>query len=171
MQRTSLSWPHYATCLWPGLADLWWRGRLSALPTVLIFALILNGLMIARFIYPEWLGGGLVRIAFWVGLLAWGFWVCRSVRDLPGQLVPRETSEVPDRFLEAHAAFLAGEWKLAEKYLTETLAVEPRDPPALLMLCGVYRQTERLESAEILLEEIEKTEAADSWWLEVAAEK
>ena len=23
---------YYVTCLWPGLAELWWRGRLSGLP-------------------------------------------------------------------------------------------------------------------------------------------
>jgi len=171
MKRTSLSWPHYATCLWPGMADLWWRGRMSGLPVAIIFAFAVNWLLVSQFIYPGWLAGGLPRIAFWIGLIVWGFWVSRSFRELPALLVPREISDRPDRFREAHAAYLAGQWKTAEKLLTETLAIEPRDPPALLLLCGVYRHTDRTESAEVLLGEIEKVEAADRWWLEVAAER
>jgi hypothetical protein len=41
----------------------------------------------------------------------------------------------------------------------------------LLLLCGVYRHTGRLEAAERLIEEIRLTEAADRWWLEVSAEE
>lgn len=171
MSHTSLSWPHYATCLWPGLADLWWRGRMSALPLAIVFAISLNGLLLVCFLFPGWLPAGLSKTAFWIGLIVWAFWVQRSFRELPGLLVPREVSDAPDHFCDAHAAYLAGEWKLAERLLTETLAIEPRDTPALLLLCGVYRHTSRLESAEILLEEIQHLEVADRWWLEVAAEQ
>lgn len=161
---------YYATCLWPGLPELWWRGRLSALPAAIAFALALNGLLVTRYIYPGWMASGLVSMAFWIGVITWGFYVVRSIRELPTLITPRTVSDQPDRFPDARTAYLRGDWKEAEGLLTDVLAIEPRDPPALLLLTGVYRQTGRLEAAEILLEEIAKLEIAEAWWLEVQAE-
>lgn len=161
---------YYATCLWPGLAELWWRGRLSALPYAIAFTLAMNLYLIARYLYPQWIAGGLVAIGFWVGLLVWVFCVVRNVRELPGLLTPRAVSEQPDRFAEARSAYLRSQWGEAEGLLTDMLSIEPRDPPALLLLTGVYRHTGRLEAATLLLREIRRLEVADPWWLEVEAE-
>src|SRR6056297_1986126 len=105
---------YYATCLWPGLPELWWRGRLASLPAAIAFTLALNFTLITRYIYPQWLPAGLVSMAFWIGLVAWVVYVARSMRELPTLLVPRQVSDQPDRFPEAHAAFLAGNWSEAE---------------------------------------------------------
>ncbi len=161
----------YLTCLWPGLPELWWRGRLGALPTAVAFAAAVNFLLVARFIYPEWLTLILVRMAGWVGVAVWLFCVLRSVRDMPSLLHPRQASGQPDRFAEAHQAYLRAQWPEAESLLTDCLSIENRDPPAMLLLAGVYRHTGRAEAAERLLEELRLTEAADRWWLEIAAEE
>ena len=89
---------YYLTCLWPGLAELWWRGRLSAVPTAFAFALALNLLLVTRYLYPEWLSPGLVSMAFWVGVVLWALSVVRSVRELPLMIAPRRVSDEPDRF-------------------------------------------------------------------------
>lgn len=162
---------YYATCLWPGLPELWWRGRLNSLPSAIAFGLAVNLLLINWYIYPQWMAGGLVSMAFWTGLIAWFFYVVRSFRELPQLIAPRQVSEQPDRFPEARSAFLAGHWADAERLLTDVLAIEPRDPPALLLLTAVYRHTRRLDAAEILLEEIGRLEVADPWQLEVVAEQ
>lgn len=161
---------YYLTCLWPGLAELWWRGRLSAVPTAMVFAFAFNSLLITRYLYPEWMASGLVTMAFWVGLVVWSFYVIRSIRELPQLITPRKASEEPDRFDEAHAAFLAADWEEAEQRLTHVLAIEPRDPPALLLLVGTYRHSGRLDEAQLLLAEVGRLEVSDHWWLEVAAE-
>ena len=162
---------HYLTCLWPGLPDLWWRGRLSALPAAIAFAMGLNLLLIMRFIYPQWLSGTLVRVAFWVAVASWIFYVVRSFRELPLIIAPRTVSEEPDRFDEAQYEYLQSNWSEAEKLLLGVLAIEPRDPPALLLLSGVYRHTDRLSQAEVLIHELSRLEIADSWWLEIEAEQ
>ena len=162
---------HYLTCLWPGLPELWWRGRLSALPPAIAFAMGLNLLLIMRFIYPEWLSGTLVRIACWVAIASWVFYVVRSVRDVPRIIVPREVCEQPDRFQEAQWEYLQSNWREAEKLLLGVLAIEPRDPPALLLLSGVYRHTSRPSQAEILIQEMSRLEVADAWRLEIEAEQ
>lgn len=161
---------YYATCLWPGLAELWWRGRLSALPAAIAFAIALNSVLITRYLYPDWVHSSLVSIAFWIGAIAWLFYVVRTARDLPAVIHPRSVSDEPDQFPTARDAYLAGRWEEAEGLLTDVLAIEPRDPPALLLLTGVYRHTERLEAAEVLLTEVARLEVADTWFLEVEAE-
>ncbi len=162
---------YYATCLWPGLPELWWRGRLSALPAAIGFGLAINLLLITRYIYPQWISGGLVSMAFWIGLVVWSSYVFRSVRDLPQLIAPRTISDQPDRFPEARDACLAGKWTEAERLLNDVLAIEPRDPPALLLLTAVYRQTRRLDASEILLAEISRLEVSEPWQLEIAAEQ
>lgn len=161
----------YLTCLWPGLPELWWRGRLASLPTALAFATGLNLMLVAKFIYPEWLSIGLVRLAGWLGLAAWVYLSVKSISALPSLLSPRAASKTPDRFTDAHLAYLRGQWLEAEACLTDCLTVENRDPPALLLLAGVYRHTRRWDAAERLIDEIRLTEAADRWWLEVETER
>ncbi|NND95857.1 MAG: hypothetical protein HKN47_00845 [Pirellulaceae bacterium] len=161
---------HYVTCLWPGLTELWWRGRLSGLPSAIVFAVALNLLLVTRFLYPQWVSGFLVHAALWIGLGAWVFFVIRSVRELPLLLAPRTVSEQPDQFDDAQEAYLQADWDQAERLLMGVLAIEPRDPPALLLLSGVYRHTERAESAKMVVTELKRLEIGDSWSLEIQAE-
>lgn len=161
----------YLSCLWPGLPELWWRGRLAALPTAMTFALAVNFLLVARFIYPEWLASSLVRTAGWIAVVIWLVCVFRAARAMPELLYPRQVSQVPDRFAEAHQSYLQGAWVEAESLLTDCLAIENRDPPALLLLSAVYRHTGRLEAAGRLLDEVRLLEAADRWWLEIDSEQ
>ena len=105
---------HYATCLWPGLAEIWWRGRITALPAAIAFTLTLNLILIARYLYPGWIHSGLVSLAFWGGLIALFFYIIRTSRELPTLLSPRAVSEEPDQFPEARTAYLSGCWEEAE---------------------------------------------------------
>lgn len=171
MEEISLQPKHYLTCLWPGMAELWWRGRISALPAAIAFAAIVNALLVAKFVYSDWLSGGLVMLACWVVAAAWLVLTIRSVRELPLLLTPRQASEEPDPFPEAQIAFLRADYPAAEKLLNATLAIEPRDPPALLLLSAVYRHTGRLQSSHLLLGEVRKLEVADRWQLEFSAEQ
>jgi len=135
------------------------------------FAVAINLFLLTWFVYPAWISPGLVAMAFWIGIVAWVFYVLRSVRELPGLLLPRAVSDRPDKFPEASGAYLRGNWVEAEKNLLDVLAVEPRDPPALLLLAGVYRHTDRLESAQLLLDQVSRLEFSDTWRLEVEAEQ
>jgi len=161
---------NYLTCLWPGLSELWWRGRLSALPLAIGFAIGLNALLVLRFLLPSWLDPVLVRVACWIGFAIWVYLVIKGIRELPNLIDPRSVAEAPDCFPQAQAAYLKCQWHEAERLLLGTLSVEPRDPPALLLLAGVYRHTDRLQHAESLIEEIRRLEVADHWQIEIDAE-
>ncbi|MCO8124059.1 hypothetical protein NHH03_20105 [Stieleria sp. TO1_6] len=161
----------YLTCLWPGLSELWWRGRLSALPLAIGFAIGLNSLLVLKYLYPTWLDPLLVRSAWWVGAILWVCWSVKSVRELPELLSPRAVTDQPDRFDEAHQAYLQADWPNCERLLLGILAIEPRDPPSLLLLSGVYRHTGRWEHAESLISELERLEVAAAWEIEIEAER
>jgi hypothetical protein len=161
---------NYLTCLWPGLSELWWRGRLSALPLAIGFAIGMNSLLVLKYLYPTWLDPMLVRSAWWVGVAAWIFWTIKAVRELPALLRPRMVADQPDRFVEAHMAYMRADWESAEPLLLGILAIEPRDPPALLLLSGLYRHTNRLQHAAVLIDEIRRLEIADAWQIEIDAE-
>ena len=166
-----MSTSHYLTCLWPGLPELWWRGRLSSLPLAFGFGILVNAFLIFGWIYPGWIPSILFWLGTFLGCCAWAFYVIRSVGELPELIAPRAVSDRPDRFTEAQTAYLRAEWTEAEKLLTEVLAIEPRDPPALLILCAVYRHQGRLGDAEVLIDEVSKVEIADAWWIEVETER
>ncbi|KAA5547132.1 tetratricopeptide repeat protein [Roseiconus nitratireducens] len=161
---------NYLTCLWPGLSELWWLGRLSALPLAIGFAIVLNSLLVLRFLYPTWLDPLLVRLACYLVFISWICWTIKSAKELPKLLQPRLLSETPDRFPDAHQAYLQADWPAAEKLLLGVLAIEPRDPPALLLLSGVYRHTGRPESAAALIDQMRLLEIADPWRIEIEAE-
>ncbi len=171
MEEISIQPKHYLTCLWPGMAELWWRGRISALPAAIAFAAVVNALLVAKFIYSDWVSGGLVMLAYWVVGAAWLVLTIRSIRELPLLLTPRRASEEPDPFPEAQIAFLRADYLESEKLLNSTLQIEPRDPPSLLLLSAIYRHTGRLHASQLLLAEVRKLEVADRWELEFAAEQ
>ncbi len=125
----------------------------------------------AKFIYPEWLTYTFVRALGWLGMITWCVCTFKNIRELPTLLHPRKASKAPDRFNDARLAYLRTDWVRAEALLQECLAIEERDPPALLMLAAVYRQTNRFESCRVCIEKLRTTEVADRWWLEVDAEE
>lgn len=161
----------YATCLWPGLTDLWWRGQISALPYAIAFTLILNIYLVIQFIYPEWLPASVPKLIFWIGVPTWVLFVVRDFKTFPQRVDPGLPPDASDLYNRALAHRLRRQYAEAEGLLTDMLAIEPRDPPALLLLAGLYRETDRFEASDLLLREMKRLEVADQWWLEIEAEQ
>ncbi|MEO1618511.1 MAG: hypothetical protein AAFV88_21845 [Planctomycetota bacterium] len=162
---------HYLSCGWPGLPELWWRGQLSTLPLAIGFGMGLNALLVLRYLLPSWLNPTLVSASWWIGIAFWIGFVVKQIRELPILLTPRQALEVADEYPEANEAYLRGDWEQAESKLMAMLRIEPRDPPALLLLSGVYRHTDRIQNAQALLAEMRRIEACDGWQIEVEAEQ
>lgn len=161
----------YVTCLWPGLTEIWWLGRLTALPYAIAFMLILNIYLVICFVYPDWLPSSVEGLIFWVGLPTWLLFCLHDFKAFPELSPKHDSPDTADLYNRALAHTLRKHHAEAEGLLTDMLAIEPRDPPALLLLAGLYRDTDRLEASNLLLHEMRRLEVADRWWLEIEAEQ
>ncbi|QDV10375.1 hypothetical protein CA51_02230 [Rosistilla oblonga] len=157
---------HYVYCMWPGLPEIWFRGRMSGLPAAICFAIAINTLLVSRFIYPQWLEPLMVRSVCWAFVGIWVVLFVRAVRGLPMLLAPRHASGEEDRYDAARTEFLKGRWFEAEALLVHCLEVDPRDALSLLLLASVYRKTDRFAAAAQTLDALAALETGDAWWLE-----
>jgi hypothetical protein len=166
----ALSW---TTCLWPGLAGLWWRGRWSGLFGALAFGLLLNFALLRTLApseLPVVLAGAASPVTAWVLVL--GFWVAGvwlGWHQL-APLKPATNPQLEDWFREAQAEYLKGHWIEAETLLAKLLAVRPGDVEGQLLLASVQRRTGRAAAATGTLHELQQNESAGRWAWEIRTE-
>ena len=161
----------WLTCLWPGLAPLWWQGRAGGLALAALFALLLNVALVVTFARPEWMGTAM-RAALWCGLAVW--WassVSSSRRRLHSLLSPTPGPESDRLFSEAQEQYLQEHWFEAESLLRRLLDLDPKDVDAQLMLATLCRRTHRLDEAKKHLDRLEQMPRAAKWRLEIARER
>ena len=60
-----------ATYLWPGLPRLWVDGSWAGLAEALAFALLVDGLVLASWVWTEWLGAGWLRCGWLCAVMLW----------------------------------------------------------------------------------------------------
>ncbi len=159
------------TCLWPGLAPLWWRGAWSGLYEAAAFTLGFNLLLVATFIWPQWIAAPWPLLA-WAGLCM--FWVVacwRAWRNLPRLMDSRPDSQSEALFTRAQAEYLKGNWYDAQKQVEQLLTRRPRDVEGLLLLATLQRHSERTRAAEQTLDKLERLDGAERWTLEIHHER
>ncbi len=158
-------------CGWPGLWGLWRHGQLSALVLAVGFAALLNGAVVATFVFPEltsasfqtllWITVGLV----WFAAAAW------THRQMNGSGTSAGAEDDQGLFLQAQAEYLKGHWFEAETLLEEQLEKYPDDADARLLLVGVLRRSQRYEEAGRQLHRLRRCPGAEKWELETERER
>jgi hypothetical protein len=167
----ALSW---MTCLWPGLAALWLRGRGTGLLGAVAFAGALNFALIATFAPEGWAASSLwLRGAAWVLVL--GFWILGIRRGLSELSRPRQAAtparpQLDEWFRQAQTEYLRGHWIEAETLLARLLVQQPDDAEARLLLASIQRRTGRLAASRKTLTEMSSDETATRWIWEIQAE-
>jgi hypothetical protein len=148
------------------------------------FTALANTLLVASFVWREWIPGEWLRIglgllgATW--LMAW--WLTRAERraahvetSAGGVSDEAETNgrqvHLDQLFREAQARYLENDWIAAEQLLLKLLKQDARDVDARLMLATLWRHQGRREEALRQLDRLERLEAADKWRQEIAAER
>ena len=157
-------------CLWPGLPGIWNEAKWQSLISAMLFAALLNSLLIVTFRYPEALSPLAFRFlwfatAAWWGLSAWGNW-----RLFASPIAMAAPTGDDDSFLRAQAEYLRGHWLEAETILEEYIETWPHDADAHLMLATLYRHTRRLEEARSCLKRLAKLPLASRWAMEIDRE-
>jgi hypothetical protein len=163
--------PDRLSCFWPGLAQAWWRGSVTALLAALMFGWGLCLLMLATFVWPNWFSSWLVT-SCWLGMLI--FWAVECVRSNWKYGAMRSDAGPvagDDRFVRAQQEYLRGNWFEAESLLHAILADTPRDAESHLLLASVLRHSRRWAAALRRLEQLELLDTASRWRFEILRER
>lgn len=159
------------TCLWPGLAALWWRGSALGLLAAASFAALFNVVFVATFIWPELFGPMVPTVGWFAVAVIWLIAALRSRRTLPVDSEVALASDEVDLFVQAQAEYLRGHWLEAEKLLIERLSNAPGDAESILLLATLYRHRRRQEQADEQLARLERLDAGLHWRWEVRRER
>jgi hypothetical protein len=159
------------TCLWPGLAPLWWRGQWPGLVEALAFAAGLNLLLVATLVWPEWFQRPWASAGWFVLSGVWLVACWRNWRKLPTLVDDRIDAATQGLFTQAQIEYLKGNWYDAEKLLKQLLQHRPRDIEGLLLQATLLRHTRRLDEAAIMLDKLERLNGSGRWVLEIAQER
>lgn len=160
----------WATCLWPGLAQLWLGGAWSGLALAFGFALLLNLVLATSLVWTELVEPD-VRAGAWTAVLV--FWIvsalagCRACwKD------PRigESGGAEDLFPRALSEYLKGNWYEAQVICQQLVHHDAQDADAHLMLATLLRRTGHLDLARRRLLELGKLERAAPWETEISHE-
>ncbi len=159
-----------AICLWPGLPAAWMLGLSRSLVTALIYTWCVCGLLLATFVWPEWIAVSLLRLLWLVAVVTW---IAASVRNcvrLP-MLLATGDEHSSQALVGAQQEYLRGNWFEAEAGVLQVLHDHPRDAEALLLLVGILRRTQRFQPALRRLGQLELLETAARWHFEIQREK
>lgn len=160
----------HLVCCWPGLAELWCRGSTRALVAAVAFTWVTCLVLLATFVWPEWLGTWMTRL-LWLAILAtWLFSLARSHMGY-AKLIGKSDKKAHEAFQKAQEEYLRGNWFDAEAILLELLEKYPRDAEATLLLIGVLRHTQRWQPALRRLETLQSLDTSAPWRFEILRER
>lgn len=157
-------------CCWPGLASLWYRAVPRSLLIAVLFCWTVGLLLLATFVWPDWIDAWVVRAGWALVSIAWIASTIRCHLSF-GQLMGGPDDKATTNFVQAQSEYLKGNWFEAEALLLELLNDFPRDAEALLLLVGVLRHSQRWQPALRRLDHLETLETAEPWRFEIQRER
>lgn len=173
---------HWAAYLWPGLPHLWIDGSVAGLVLALAFSVLLNLLILATLVWPEWLDP---RLKLSCGLCAGGLWLAAlwetrcELRRIAERREAEASSAGPtehepntddDWLRRAQASYLRAEWASAEREIRRALWRNRRDVEAGVWYATLLRRTGRERHARRRLRRLELLDGAAAWRHEIRRE-
>lgn len=166
-----MQWRAHITCLWPGLAPLWWRGLWSGLLEATLFALALNLLLLGTFVWPRWWDAPWPTVGWFALATFWALAAYRAWRQLPLVIDWAPDKQTQGLLSAAQGEYLKGNWYDAQKQLEHLLQRRPRDAEALLLLATVHRHANNQAAALRTLARLESLDGALRWQFEIQSER
>lgn len=160
----------WATYLWPGLPQLWYRGLGAGLALAAGCAILLNLLLLASFVWVELLSPWHLKLGWLAIGTLWCGAAVLSARNSRRE-VTEEAVSTEGLFREALSEYLQRSWFEAERILVRLLHLYPRDVEARLLLATLLRHTRRYQEGLDQLTRLELLRDAERWALEIASEK
>lgn len=175
---------HWVAYLWPGLPHLWINGSLAGLSLALAFSVLMNVLILAVLVWPEWLELRL-KVACGIGAtLLWlaALWETRGelrrlaarheLEEQENETKTLEEIEHPNdqRLRDAQHSYLQGDWVRTEQILRKAVRTDRRDVEASLWYATLLCRTGRLRPAARRLKRLMRLDNAIPWRYEIEQE-
>jgi hypothetical protein len=145
-------------------------GEIAGLLTAVTFTALLNLMLVASFIWPEFLPVSWLVIGWLLVACSWCFSAWRSFRWLSETYDRQGGRCSEDLFIQAQSEYLSGHWCEAESLL-QRVNRDGRDVEAHLMLASLYRHTKRFAEARGRLRLLERLDGAEKWRSELEREQ
>ncbi len=174
---------HRWAYFWPGLPQLWIGGSWAGLLVAVGFTALANVLLLATFVFHEWLPQQTRLIGYGALALVWLLSRLqsraerRAMTEAPAEeaeqeeTTEQEPAERDQLFRKAQGHYLQNDWVAAEQGLLKLLKQDTRDIESRLMLATLWRHQGRTAEATRQLDRLERFEAATNWQHEIAAER
>jgi hypothetical protein len=146
------------------------ESRLSALAWAVLFAGLLDGMMLTSLVWPG-LATAELRAIGW--LTVGGVWLASavvSVRRLPLVIGAGRQAGADTLFREAQTEYLKGRWFQAQALLEQVLRLDAGDVDARLLLASLYRHVRRIGQAREELRRLDRFERSGKWSIEIQKE-
>jgi hypothetical protein len=156
---------------WPGYRGIVQYGHWTFLVIALLFALLLDVLLVVNFYWTAMITTGQRNILLIVFFIAWfGLF---SVAALKSRFLNAmlKTDEKDSLFREAVLLYLRGDWFGTESLILPLIKKNPRDIEMLLLLATLYRHTRRYSEALEILDKLSLFENAGHWFPEMENER
>ena len=161
----------WATCLWPGLTQVWHEGSIAGLCLAVTFTLLFNLALLVTLAWTEAVAPGF-RVVLWSAVAGW--WSIAAVASYYWTVThaPHEPDGRTDQHYQlAVAEYLKRNWLRAETLFEQLLAHNPHDVDVQIMLASLLRRTGRLDEAGERLTRIRRLDGWRKWELEVGREE
>jgi hypothetical protein len=157
--------------LCPGYRGIVQYGRWSFLAIAIIFALLLDALIILNFYWTAILTQGQRNILLGTFFIVWIvlFVVAAFKKKLLESVQKPEDND--KMFREAITLYLRGDWFGTESLILPLIKKNPRDVEMLLLQATLCRHTKRYVEALKTLEQLQLLESAGRWFLEIETER
>ena len=161
----------WATCLWPGLTQLWHEGSLVGLALAITFTLLFNLALLVTWAWVEAVSPSF-RLVLWSTVTIW--WSAAAIASYywttkhPPQ---QDENQSGTDYQRAAREYLRRNWLQAETILEQLLKQNPHDIDAQLMLASLFRHTRRFDEAGTALNRIRRLDGWRKWELEVHREQ
>jgi hypothetical protein len=157
-------------CLWPGLPQLWFEGRLWALGLAVLFTGQLHLALVTTFVWPELVAPHLEALTWLAVGCVWFACAAKSYRKPPYLRRGEQTAQTDALFREAQTEYLRGNWYQAEALLERVLADDVSDVDARLMLASLYRRVGRTAESREQLRVLGRAGSSQKWEREIQRE-
>ncbi len=153
--------------LWPGLAQIWLGQEVLGIILALVFAISLDSVLAARFIWTESLSMTWVQLLSSIAVLNWLSSFAYTVWCVVLRHPERHRSEIDRWFREARDAYLEGRWADSRMGIERILIRDEGDADALYLLGRIHHRTRQANLARRAFQQCLETGRGEKWRWEI----